>query len=172
MQEKLPVLLLAPLCGLAVDLLMQVVLSRLATRSAHLRNQFVSIAVGAGVATVVLLALLIRQSFGMLDGIGYLFLHLMAYVLYAFCLFNVISANVSSLRVRLLLEYLSHHPTPLPDAAIFRRYQAREMLQARLARLQSGGQIYSRAGRYYTGGRFVIVIGWFFERLRRLLLPQ
>jgi hypothetical protein len=79
---------------------------------------------------------------------------------------------MSSLRVRLLREYLSHHPTPLPDAAIFRRYQAREMLEARLARLQSGGQIYSRAGRHYRGKRFVMVIGWFFERLRRLLLPQ
>jgi hypothetical protein len=172
MHEDLPVLLLAPLGGLAADLLVQVVLSRLPTGGAHLRNQFVSVAIGAGVTTLALAALLAQQPLGALDKLGYLLLHLMAYFLYAFCLFNVISANVSSLRVRLLREYLSQHPAPLPDVAVFERYQAREMFGTRLARLQSGGQIRSVAGRHYTRKGFVLLIGWLFERLRSMLLPR
>ena len=97
-------------------------------------------------------------------------LYVITYACLGFCFFNMINANVSSLRVRLLKEYLSHDPAPLSDAEIFRRYPVRQILEARLARLESGRQIYVSAGRYYVRRGIVTFIGRFFAVLRRLLL--
>ena len=172
MGGQLPLLILAPAGGLALNILLQAVLSRAARGDAHLRNQFFALGVGAVAAAAALAWLLARQPFGIFDTIGYLFLHLSIYLFFAFCFFNVINANVSSLRVRMLREYLACAPEPLPDREIYRRYPVRDMLTSRLARLESGRQIRAAGGRYFMGARFVALVGRFFHGLQRLLLPD
>jgi hypothetical protein len=82
----------------------------------------------------------------------------------------VISANVSSLRIRILKEMLAQDPAPMENAALRAQYSASEMLLSRLARLERGGQIEARAGRYYLRKSGISLIGRFFAALRRLLL--
>jgi len=164
------VLTLAPLAGLATDVLAQLALVRLVRTGAQLRMQFVAFAVGYAATAALLASMLGGAPFAPGDRIGYFLLHSMTYACFGFGLFNVINANVSSLRLRILKEYFAHDPEPLADAALYARYPASEMIEVRLERLQTGGQIVMRDGRYYSCGGAVVAIGHFFAALRRLLL--
>jgi hypothetical protein len=69
----------------------------------------------------------------------------------------------------MLKEYLARDPAPLSDAELYARYPAADMVSARLARLEAGGQILARDGRYYLKGGGVAIIGAFFAGLRCVL---
>lgn len=170
MHENVPALLLAPFAGFLADVIVQVVLSQVPHRTAHLRTQFLSFGVGLLVTAIVLTNLLFRYPFTVQDRVGHLILHVMIYACAGFCFFNVISANVSSLRVRILKEYLQHDPMPLSATAIYQRYPARQIVEARLARLVCGRQIYLSGDRYFVRRRGVLLISRFFLALRGLLL--
>jgi hypothetical protein len=170
MPEKALLLLVAPAAGLLVDVALQAVLARLVMRAGPIRLQFLSFGAGGFVAGILLAAMLFRWSFTVADRAGYLVLHMLIYACFGFCFFNVISANVSSLRVRILKEMLAQDPAPMGNSALSAKYSAREMLLSRLARLESGGQIEVRAGRYYLRKKSIALIGRFFAALQRLLL--
>jgi hypothetical protein len=172
MRTVVMLLPLVPVGGLAVDVLVHLVLARLLPGGAHVRIQFIAFGFAMAATVAVLAAVLWRHPFGTADRLGYLCLNAIIFACLGFGLFNVINANVSSLRVRMLKEYLALDPAPLPDATILQRYPAREILAARLARLEAGGQIYRVGDRYHahTGG--VVLIGRFFGALRRLLLRK
>lgn len=172
MHENVPVLLLAPFIGLMGNAILQIVLSRLVPGGTHLRVQFLSFGFGMVVTVLILVDLLGQSQFAPADRTGYLLLHVITYACLGFCFFNMINANISSLRLRLLREYLAHDPMSLPDAAIFQRYQAGEILEARLSRLESGRQVFLSAGRYYVRRGAVTLIGKFFTALRQLLLEH
>lgn len=163
-------LLLAPAAGLAADVVLQAVLSRFVSGEANLRVQFISL--GAGLLLTALLLYFLHSGSRLvpMDNIGYALVHLLTYACFGFIFFNMISANISSLRVRMLKEYLARGPAPLADAELYAKYPAADMVSARLARLEAGGQILARDGRYYLRGRGVAMIGAFFAGLRSLLL--
>jgi hypothetical protein len=164
------VLLLGVVAGLGMNLMLQVILVRMVSGSVHVRIQFVSAIMGL-VSTVVLLLISLRHfPLGALDRAGYLILHVLIYCCLAFCLFNIVNANVSSLRMRLLREYLRQDPRPISDAAILRQYSARQILETRLLRLTAGRQIELRGGRYYARWGIVSFICWCFGALRWFLL--
>ncbi len=163
---------LVPLLGLAVDMITHAILARVFPGGAHVRIQFVSFGFGMAVAVATLTCLLWQYPFSAMDRVGYLLLHTMVYSCLGFGLFNVINANVSSLRVRMLKEYLAADPAPLSDAAMFARYPAGEILAARLARLATGEQICVQDGRYYPREGGVALIGRVFAMLRRVLLHK
>lgn len=163
-------LLIAPAAGLAADVVLQAVLSRFAFSEANLRAQFMSFGAGTLVTIAVLLALLSGSRFAPVDKISYGLLHVLAYATFGLIFFNMINANISSLRVRMLKEYLARGPAPLADAELYAKYPAADMVSARLARLEAGGQILVRDGRYYLKGGGVAMIGALFAGLRSLLL--
>lgn len=163
---------LVPMLGFAVDMFAHMILARIFPGGAHVRIQFMSFGLGMVVVAAVLILLLWQYPFSSMDRIGYLLLHTMVYACLGFGLFNVINANVSSLRVRMLKEYQTADPVPLSDAAMFARYPAGEILAARLARLMTGEQIYVKDGRYYPREGGVALIGRFFATLRWLLLRK
>lgn len=163
---------LIPVAGLAVDVFVHLVLARVLPGGAHVRIQFIAFGAGMAVTVAALAAVLWRQPLAAADRFGYLCLNAIVFACLGFGLFNVINANVSSLRVRMLKEYLALDPRPLPDEAMLRRYPAREILAARLARLEAGGQIHLVDGRYHAHNGGVVLIGRFFGALRRLLLRK
>ena len=170
MPGSIVLLTLAPLAGLAADALLQVILVRIVAGDAHLRLQFVALGAGFVLTVALLVAVLWHAPLTLADQLGYLAMHAIAYLCLGFGLFNVINANVSSLRVRMLKEYLANDPRPLSDEALRRLYPACEILDARLKRLQLGGQIEVRGDRLYGRGGGVVLIGRFFAVLQRLLL--
>ena len=171
MAEK-TLLLIAPIAGLLANILLQVALARLAPWTGHIRLQFFSFGAGAVITASVLAAMIFRRPFTPVDATGYFALQMLIYAFYGFCFFNVISANVSSLRIRILKEMLAQDPAPMGNAMLRARYSAREMLLSRLARLERGRQIKARGGRYYLRKSSILLIGKFFASLRRLLLKE
>jgi hypothetical protein len=163
---------LVPLLGLLVDMIAHASLARMFPGGAHVRLQFLSFGLGMVVVAGLLVHLLWQQPFTPADRIGYLLMHLMIYFCMGFGLFNVINANVSSLRVRMLKEYLAAQPQALSDADLFARYPAAEILNARLERLVAGGQIRLQDGRYFPCEGGVALIAAFFSTLRRILLRK
>ncbi len=162
----------APLAGLATDVAVHLVLARLLPGGAHVRIQFIAFGVGMALTIALLAAVLWSVPFTAADQAGYLCLNAMIFACLGFGLFNVINANVSSLRVRMLKEYLAADPEPLSDEAMFARYPAAEILASRLARLEAGGQVHTTRGRYHAHAGGVALIGRFFGLLRRLLLRK
>lgn len=163
-------LLFAPACGLLADIALQAALPRFATRTGPIRLQFLAFGAGAVVTLILLVAMVLGGTYTAADRLGYIAMHLLIYACSGFCFFNVISANVSSLRVRILREMLALHPAPMDDEVLHARYSAREMLAARLVRLQAGGQVEERAGRYHLCKSGLSLVGGIFSALRRLLL--
>ena len=165
-----PALLVAPAAGLAANVLIHAFLARAATAIGPIRVQFIAFGGGALVMLAILTTLLLRSSFSAADSVGYFISHALIYACFGFCLFNVISANVSSLRVRILKEMLAQDPVPMTDATLSARYSAREMVLARLARLEAGGQIELHGGRYRLRRSGLTLLGRVFAALRRFLL--
>ena len=163
-------LLLAPALGLAANAMMQLALSRMNLALGPIRVQFVSFALGGVVTLLALGGLLVARPSALDHTSAHVVQHLLIYACFGFVFFNVINANVSSLRVRILKELLARYPAPMPDAELLARYNAREIVLARLARLQAGGQIEAQGGRYYLRKGGIAIIGEVFAGLRRLLL--
>jgi hypothetical protein len=72
----------------------------------------------------------------------------------------------------MLKEYQASDPVPLTDTQICARYPAAEILNARLLRLFTGGQILAQNDRYFPHEGGVALIGSFFAALRKLLLRK
>jgi hypothetical protein len=161
-----------PLLGLAANIGAQLLLSRLTLDIGQVRRQFISFGCGLLITVGVLLVLLSHASLGFVDSAGYFLLHTLSYVFLGFCFFNLINLNISSLRIRMLKEYYRQHPVPLSDADLIASYPVGVMLDARLARLESGRQIRRAEGRFFSQGGMVTHIGHFFAGLRHFLLSD
>jgi hypothetical protein len=160
------------LLGLGINLGIQLILSRLPLKLGQLRQQFVSFGCGLAATAAGLVLCLNRQSLGPADYAGELALNLLSYAFLGFFLFNAINLNISSLRIRMLKEYLGQHPNPLSDSLLMTKYNVSAMLEARLTRLQAGGQILERDSRFYSRHGATIWIGYFFSGLRQILLGK
>lgn len=161
----------APLLGLVVNVVVQLVLCRLRLGVGQVRRQFASFGCGLLAIALALAFLLPPVRLAAWDRAGYLALHGLSYVFLGFLFFNVINLNISSLRIRMLKEYLAQHPRPLADDILRQKYNVRDMLAVRLERLTRGRQIDLLDGRYCVRRGTVVLIGHFFARLRAFLLP-
>jgi hypothetical protein len=158
--------------GLAANVAASVGLGRLSLSLGPVRRQFAAFGFGALLALAWLVRWLPATGLAPIDIAGHSLLQLAAYAGLGFLFFNVINLNVSSLRIRMLKEYLRVHPTPLPESVLRARYSARSMLEARLERLAHGGQLAQVDGRYVHRPGAVTAIGHFFAFLQRLLLRR
>jgi len=163
---------LAPLLGLGANVLTQIVISRLPLSIGPVRRQFVSFGIGLATAACWLGYTLQSANLSSSDTLAHAVLHMMSYGMVGFIFFNIINLNISSLRIRMLKEYLRVHPHPLPDHVLREKYHTRGMLDARLERLLQGGQITLRNGRYYFKQSPVAFIGRFFAFLQYFLLRK
>jgi hypothetical protein len=165
-------LLFAPFVGIVVDILAHISLSRIDKRGAHVTMQFISIGVGFFITLLTLIFFLNGDDVSLANKIAYGILYIGIYLEFAFILFNVINANVSSLRVRMLKEYFSMGEQGLSDHSLIKKYSASEILEARIQRLTAGEQIYLRENRFYPAKGGVAIIALFFNGLRYILLKR
>lgn len=66
----------------------------------------------------------------------------------AYCYVNFVNVGIASLRVRVLTE-MAMKPEGISRAALVAEYGAREVVGARLKRLEQAGQLTARSGRFY-----------------------
>ena len=162
----------SPFIGLILDIFSHIVLSRINKNGAHVRTQFISIAIGLIGTLSFLIFLLWDAELSLLNKISYGILYCIIYLEFAFILFNIINANVSSLRVRMLKEYSSIGEKGRSDEILLKKYSASEILAARIERLIAGNQIYLNDNRYFARKGGVALIAVFFNGLRYILLKN
>ncbi|MCE7527846.1 hypothetical protein [Polynucleobacter sp. IMCC 30228] len=161
---------ISPLIGILLDVIAHIILSRINKKGAHVGTQFISIAIGLIVTLSFLIFLLWDAELSLLNNISYGILYCIIYLEFAFILFNIINANVSSLRVRMLKEYAIVGEKGLSDEVLLRKYSASEILAVRIERLTAGNQIYLNDNRYFARKGGVAMIAVFFNGLRFILL--
>lgn len=92
----------------------------------------------------------------LLDGTATGLADLVAYLCLSYCYFNFLNLGITARRIRLLIELLAA-PGGLTWEEILQRYDARHMVQARLGRLLTGGQVREQGGRYTIGAPHLLL---------------
>jgi hypothetical protein len=94
---------------------------------------------------------------------------LIAYLCLSYCYFNFLNLGITARRIRLLIELLET-PGGLTWRELLKRYNAQEMVRARLGRLLSGGQVRERGGRYTIGTPLMLLVARVIVLLKVLFL--
>jgi hypothetical protein len=100
------------------------------------------------------------------DLCGYGLANLVIFLGLAYLFFNWVHIPVASVRLRVLHE-IELNPG-LNRAEILNQYNAKKIIEIRLERLLSSGQIVAREGRYFTGRKRILYIALFFYWFKRL----
>jgi hypothetical protein len=160
---------LLPAAALAVNVGLQLLI----VRAAPARGIAPSIAGGflGGLAAVVAGAALLpgAADAAWLDRPAAAMADLIAYLCLSYCYFNFLNLGITARRIRLLIELLEA-PGGLTWTELLRRYDARQMVQARLGRLLAGGQVRERAGRYTIGAPHLLFTARMIILLKLLFL--
>jgi hypothetical protein len=160
---------LAPLLGLSGATLFHLALAKLIARSGF-GSVFRSIAAGA-VATVLISLAALEGKVNFANLLVYLTFNLLTFALLGFGYFALAALSISSLRIRILQEFLGCEQG-LTRQEIVKRYDERRMVDNRIHRLTSGGQIIERNGRFFGGRAFVLRLARATNVLRFLILGK
>ena len=150
---------LAPMIGLAVCFVAHVGVSRRAPALPHQHGLLLSVVAGAAVVAALLVPVLRDDLTRLpaLDAVGALVAALAAYALLAYCyVIGFFNIGESARRIRLLIELEAAGPRGLTLAEVLTAYNARMIVDARLERLLSGGQIAEVEGRYVLRSRVML----------------
>lgn len=147
---------LAPLLGLAAGVALHVLLSRALPRLP--RRHGIAASTLGGILVVGALSLGIGHAAGLdPDRAGTALAHLLTYLLltYAYVI-GFFNLGESARRIRLVIELHQAGPRGLTLAEVLAAYDARTIVELRLARLRTGGQVVERDGRYVLRGRLML----------------
>lgn len=102
------------------------------------------------------------------DGAARLAAAFLTYACASYVFFHVVHIPEASVRIRVLQELAAHGP--LAEGELLRRYDARTILDLRLARLMRSGQLTHMDGRYFTGRRRMLYVARLFRLAKRIAL--
>lgn len=163
--------LLTPIAALAVNVLAQIALVRLA-RGAHFLR---SAAGGFGIGLLALAAIeawLITRVPGAGETWGKaLLVSVPTYIGLSYCFFNFINLGQSSIRIRLYSEIAST-PDGVSVEQMTREYNEDALMHARLHRLTESGDIIEREGRYFVGRRRLVPVAAIIFGLKAFILGK
>ena len=128
-----------------------------------------SIASPIGMVLTVLATIVISIHHPDAEVLSYTMVNCAACIALAFCYFNFVNLNYTSLRIRMLRELLTHENGVSMDE-LKARYSADVVLDLRLKRLVSSNQLRFDGARYQLGGsRTLLAIGMLIDAIRSLL---
>jgi len=164
-----PVVVLAPVAGLAAYCISQIAIAHAAPG----RSPYMSLSRGflvgfAAVAVTTVAGVVVMRS-GLIDGVGYGLLNLLTYLALAFGYFNFVNLTIASLRIRLLEEILDAGGE-LSAGRLRAAYNADSVSDLRLARLLRGGHLVERNGRLVIGRRRFMIVARIFDFLHWLII--
>ena len=163
---------LAPILGLLTFIVAHVLVSR---TMAIARPLAISFSAMAGLGVVGMLVWAFAQSSiapaGAMDRIGIALLWGLTYLSFAyFYVFGFYNLGESARRIRLLIELYGAGERGMTLAQILTAYNARMIVEARLERLLSGGQIVKRSDRYFVAHPHMLYGAKALVQLKRLYL--
>ncbi|HAF94608.1 MAG: hypothetical protein A2X34_10690 [Elusimicrobia bacterium GWC2_51_8] len=169
MPQEYPISVLTPILAMMVNIAAHVAASRL-TRG---RNQLTCIFYGfiTGLIGMLFLAFAGSPAGGNKpDFTGYLLTNVISYTAFAYGYFHFININVASLRIRLLQEIINS-PGGLSEKDVLLCYNSEDIIDNRIKRLISSGQLIEKEGYYYLGkNRAFLRLFWLFEILKYAVL--
>lgn len=145
--------LLAPLLGLLACVLLHVLVSRGAPSLPRPRVLAGSVLAGLAVVGAMALVFLGRSPAwtSPVDLLGSTAVWILAYLALAYCyVFGFYNLGESARRIRLLVELSGAGNKGLTLEELLAVYNARMIVEARLGRLLTGGQVVERGGRYFS----------------------
>ncbi len=152
----------APVAGLAVDCVAQIIVAHLSKRVP------LSIVAGAACGMAATIAL---TWLGMATVATWVLL-ILTYSALAFNYWAFVNLNVTSVRIRLIREIL-RHPQGISRKELFAQYSAEEFLRRRLERLQQGSKQFSYdGGRWRLRKRTLLVAAQILAALRAFIIPR
>lgn len=169
MHDGYPLVVLAAVVGLAVYSGCHLLLSRMWQMASPypvlIGSFFPGMITMAGATAVGLRALHASPS----DWIGYGCLNVVTYGALGWGYFHFVNLCIASLRIR-ILEELMERSGEAPSSHLFSRYNDEQMITARLERLERGGHLICRDGRYVGGKPHFLYVSRLFDVLRRIVL--
>lgn len=147
------VIVLIPIAGLFVNVLVQVLGFKI-FKKALLKSVFLGFSAGL---LVILAPLLFFQAIDSREFISLTLANIIIYFCSGYCYFHFINLGVTARRIRLLWE-LYESKQGLLFEEITSRYNARYMVEARLARLINSGQVVSKNDKYFIGKPLMLCV--------------
>lgn len=160
-----------PVICLLVNLLIQVLSFRMASKKRLLNSIFLGFF--AGFCSLLTIEILYFKLFNSLfryeltSGIT----NIIIYVLLGYCYFHFVGLSETARRIRMLIE-LYQSEAGLTLGEILSRYNAAEIVEKRINRLVSNGQLICTDGRYFIGRPTVLLIAGAATLLKFLLLGR
>jgi hypothetical protein len=152
-----PLVAAAPVLGLALNVFVHIVCSRMFWSARQMR----ALGAGAlaGVPMAAMLTLCARTASPLWGGESWLLLafNVVLYFALAYGYFHFVNLNLASLRIRVLCE-LGAVPAGLSESELLSRYGSEAIVAARLDRLVQGGHLQLRDGRYVLGPNWVFLL--------------
>lgn len=147
-----------PFIGLAANVLIQVFLFRFFPQVGLLRSLFVGFVSGLPVLFLMGPGAILTSN-------------LIIYILLGYCYFHFVNMSETARRIRILLE-LKAAPEGLSLREILERYNSRDIIESRLARLVSNGQVVCRNGKYYIGNPAMLIIAGSTAVVKRVIFGK
>jgi len=164
-------LALAPVLGLGLNVLVQIVTFRCLRRQSLLKSIIVGFSAGLLLVAILSAYCCHRLPGTSLDLIGHLLANSATCSALGYGYFHFLNLGQTARRVRILREFVEAR-APLTTAELLARYNADTILQLRLARLLATGQLSPSKGRLVARRSTVLVmarvIGW----LKAVLLGE
>jgi len=165
------VLALAPLIGLGVSVVIQILSCRYGSKTSLFKSIFLGF--GVGMAFVLFMELYV---FFMMPGLknGFIYIlatDLMAYSAFGYCYFHFINLGETARRIRIMRE-LYDSDGGLSMEEILAKYSAKDMVHMRISRLVSKKQILDKDGRYYIGNSTLLLMSKAIVMMKLLVLGK
>jgi hypothetical protein len=171
MHDVYPVVMAAPVLGLAAYCIAQILIARASPGRSPYHSLKLGFIAGLLVAMAVSSWGVGSMAISLQDRIGYLALNLLTYVALAFGYFNFVNLTVASLRIR-LLEEIRESGGSLPAEALKAAYNSREVVAIRLQRLIQGGHLVEKNGRLHSGRLPFLIVARIFDGLHWFIFGQ
>ncbi len=160
--------MVAPLSGLAVNVVIQAGLARARVRLP------ISIALGflCGVATggAVTVYAVAGSGLGVLDSLAFVVLNLVTSGALGFGYFAFVNLNATSVRIRILKEM--QRTGRLSPEELAEKYDEKKLMEDRIDRLIRERQLIERDGRYHTGGAFMLFVAKTIAAMKWIVLGR
>ena len=162
---------LAPVAGLAVNVLIQVAGFRLFARLGLLKSIIVGFAGGLIGMVAADVFVLLSRSAAAGEFAAALVTNLIIYSALGYCYFHFVNLGETARRVRILREIYDAQDG-LTMERLLSRYNAEEIVRLRLDRLLGKGQVLLREERYFIGRRTVLLMARAIIALKLLALGK
>lgn len=161
---------LAPITSLAANVFVQVAIFRSARNVGLLRSVFLGF--GSGMLFLVLMEFFHRnETISNAEGLVMTFTNVTIYSALSYCYFHFINLGETARRIRILRE-IYPFVNGLTINEILKKYNAREMVERRMARLLNNNQIICRDGKYYIGNKSMLITSKVILMMKRAVLGK